>query len=115
MMNKKTVKDVAVQGRRVLVRVDFNVPMDGPHITDDTRIVAALPTLRYLQSQGARTILMSHLGRPKGEFNSELTLNPVAKRLGEHLDADVQKIDSIIGDEAEAKANALADGEFLLL
>lgn len=114
-VNKKTIKDVAVRGRRVLVRVDFNVPMDGGQITDDTRIIAALPTLRYLHDQGARTILMSHLGRPGGKFNDDLKLDAVAQRLEKHLNVDVVKVDEIVGDHVQSRAEALTDGQFMLL
>ena len=85
-MNKKTIEDVNVSGKRVLVRVDFNVPLDAEkNVTDDKRIVAALPTVRYLLGQQAKVILCSHLGRPKGEVNPEFSLAPVAKKLSELL------------------------------
>ena len=114
-MKKKTVKDVDVRGKRVLVRVDYNVPLEDGRIADDTRIVASLPTLRYLKEQGARVILMSHLGRPKGRPEPAYSLEPVAKRLSELLGQPVQKTDDCIGDEVEAAAFALQPGEFLLL
>jgi phosphoglycerate kinase len=114
-MNKKTVEDVNVQGKRVLVRVDFNVPQDpSGAITDDTRIRAALPTLRYLIERGAHVILMSHLGRPTGVTES-LRLDPVAARLKELLGKPVQKAQDCIGPEVAAAAQALGEGEVLLL
>lgn len=112
---KKTVKEIDVKGKRVLVRVDFNVPMEDGKITDETRIVASLPTLEYLKEQGARVILMSHLGRPKGRPDPALRLDPVATRLGELMGLPVRKVDDCIGDEVEEAARALGPGEFLLL
>ncbi|WP_416318325.1 phosphoglycerate kinase [Thermoanaerobacterium saccharolyticum] len=113
---KKTVRDVDVKGKRVLVRVDFNVPMDSEkNITDDTRIKAALPTIQYLLDNNAKVILVSHLGRPKGKFNMEYSMKPVAKRLSELLGKQVIVADDVIGEDAKAKANALKDGEVLLL
>ncbi|MEG6566969.1 phosphoglycerate kinase [Thermoanaerobacterium saccharolyticum] len=115
-MMKKTVRDVDVKGKRVLVRVDFNVPMDSEkNITDDTRIKAALPTIQYLLDNNAKVILVSHLGRPKGKFNMEYSMKPVAKRLSELLGKQVIVADDVIGEDAKAKANALKDGEVLLL
>src|SRR5690348_2537541 len=91
VMNKKTIRDIDVAGKRVLVRVDFNVPLDADlHITDDTRIKAAIPTIQYLLDHGAAVILMSHLGRPKGEVVEKMRLTPVAQRLGELLHSPVQ-------------------------
>jgi len=114
-MNKKTLNDVDVRGKRVLVRVDFNVPQDDSGaITDDTRIRAALPTLRHLLESGARVTLMSHLGRPKG-VDEKWRLNPVAQRLGELLGQPVQKVDDCIGPEVEAAVAALEPGQVLLL
>ena len=93
MMNKKTVKDIDVNGKKVLVRCDFNVPLDeNLNITDDTRITAALPTIKYLMENGAKVILCSHLGRPKGEVNEKYSLKPVSKRLSELLNTDVKQI-----------------------
>ncbi|HHV74624.1 MAG TPA: phosphoglycerate kinase [Thermoanaerobacterium sp.] len=113
---KKTVRDIDVKGKRVLVRVDFNVPMDSEkNITDDTRIKAALPTIQYLLDNNAKVILVSHLGRPKGKFNMEYSMKPVAKRLSELLGKQVVVADDVIGEDAKAKANALKDGEVLLL
>jgi phosphoglycerate kinase len=114
-MNKKTVQDVDVRGKRVLVRVDFNVPQDDSGaITDDTRIRAALPTIRYLVEQGARVILTSHLGRPKG-VDEKWRLHPVATRLSELLGTPVKKVNDCIGPEVEAVVNALEPGQVLLL
>lgn len=115
MLNKKTVRDIDVRGKRALVRVDFNVPMEDGRITDETRIVAALPTINYLREQGARIILMSHLGRPKGRPEPSLRLDPVAARLSELLGVPVKKVDDCVGPEAEAAADALGEGEVLLL
>jgi len=114
---KKTVKDLTdIQGKRVLVRVDFNVPLDEKqNITDDIRIKAALPTVNYLREKGAKVILVSHLGRPKGQVKDSLRLNPVAKRLSELINAPVLKLDDCIGDEVKAKINAMTDGEVALL
>ncbi|MFD2171927.1 phosphoglycerate kinase [Tumebacillus lipolyticus] len=114
-MNKKTVRDLDVKGKKVFVRCDFNVPLDGEQITDDTRIVAALPTVRYLIEAGARVILASHLGRPKGEVNPKYSLNPVAKRLSELLGKQVEKTQDSIGPEVQERVNLLADGDVLLL
>src|ERR1051326_7456666 len=115
-MNKKTIRDIGVAGKRVLVRVDFNVPLDAQlHITDDTRIKAAIPTIQYLLDHGAAVILMSHLGRPKGEVVEKMRLTPVAQRLGELLHSPVQTTTDCIGEEAEAAAKALQPGQVLLL
>jgi phosphoglycerate kinase len=114
--NKKSVRDVEVGGKRVLVRCDFNVPQDETgSITNDKRIVASLPTIRYLIEQGARVILCSHLGRPKGEFNTKFTLAPVAVRLSELLGKPVAFAADVIGEDAKAKAAALKDGDVCLL
>src|SRR2546428_2579134 len=115
-MDKKTVRDVDVRGKRVLVRVDFNVPLDAErHITDDTRIRASLPTIQYLLDNGAAVILMSHLGRPKGEVNKKYSLAPVAQRLSELLGRPVQMAPDCVGSEVEAQAKALQPGQVLLL
>jgi phosphoglycerate kinase len=114
-MNKKTVRDVDVQGKRVLMRVDFNVPLQDGQITDDTRIQAALPTIQYLLGYGAAVILMSHLGRPKGEVVPSMSLKPVAVRLGELLGQEVQMAPDCIGPEVEAMAAELEPGDVLLL
>ena len=115
MLNKKTIEDIAVSGKRVLVRCDFNVPLDGSVITDDNRIQGALPTIKYLIENKARVILCSHLGRPKGEFNMKYSLAPVAKRLSELLGKEVVLAADVIGDDAKAKAAALKDGDVMLL
>ncbi len=100
-MNKKSVRDLDVQGKRVLVRVDFNVPVKDGRVTDDTRIRRALPTIRYLLSEGARPILISHLGRPKGEPDPKYAMDPVARHLGELLNQQVMKLDAAVGPEVE--------------
>ncbi len=114
---KKTVKDVDVRSKRVLVRVDYNVPLDANgNVSDDKRITASLPTINYLLEQGARIILCSHLGRPKGEVKKEFSLAPVAKRLKELLpNVNIYFASDCIGEEAQQKAAALKDGEILLL
>lgn len=114
-MDKKTVKDIDVKGKRVLVRVDFNVPLAGGEVADDTRIRAALPTIRYLLNQGAAVILISHLGRPKGQVREDLRMDPVARRLSELLGQEVVKVDDSIGPEVEAAAARLNSGQVLLL
>ena len=115
-MNKKTIRDIDVAGKRVLVRVDFNVPLDAEqHITDDTRITAALPTIYYLLGQGAAVILMSHLGRPKGKVVESMRLTPVAQRLSTLLNKPVQVASDCIGPEVEALAKNLQPGQVLLL
>ena len=113
--NKKTVEDIDVKGKRVLVRCDFNVPMKDGVITNENRIVGALPTIKYLIDHGARVILCSHMGRPKGEFKMEYSLAPVAKRLAEHLGIDVAMAKDVVGPDAKAKAAALKDGEVLMI
>ncbi|HOP09894.1 MAG TPA: phosphoglycerate kinase [Oscillospiraceae bacterium] len=114
-LNKKTVEDIDVSGKRVLARCDFNVPLKDGVITDDKRIVEALPTIKYLISKGAKVILCSHLGRPKGEFNPKYTLAPVAARLTELLGKPVAFAKDVIGPDAKAKAAALKDGDVMLL
>ena len=115
--NKKTVKDVPLSGKKVLLRCDFNVPQDKTtgEITSDKRIVAALPTIRYLLDNGAAVIACSHLGKPKGTWKESLTLAPVAKRLSELLGMEVIFAKDIIGEDAKAKAAALQPGQLLLL
>ena len=115
--NKKTVMDTDVAGKKILLRCDFNVPQDKETgaITSDKRIVAALPTIRYLLEKGAAVIACSHLGKPKGEWKEKLTLAPVAKRLSELLGQEVIFAADIVGDDAKAKAAALQGGQIMLL
>ncbi len=115
MYNKKNIEDIAVAGKRVLVRCDFNVPLKDGKITSDKRIVEALPTIKYLLGQGAKVILCSHMGKPKGEINPKYTLAPVAARLTELLGQEVPLCADTIGPDAKAKAAALADGQAILL
>ncbi len=115
-MNKKTVKDIDLKGKKVFVRCDFNVPMDeNQNITDNTRIVAALPTIKYLLEQNCKIILASHLGRPKGEVKPEFSLKPVAKELSKQLGKEVIMANDVIGEDAMAKAANLKEGEIMLL
>ena len=115
-MNKKTIHDIDLVGKRVLVRVDFNVPLDSQqHITDDTRIRAALPTIRYILDQDASVILMSHLGRPDGKVVEKLSLAPVAQHLSELLGRDVEMAKDCIGPDVEAQVKSLQPGHVLLL
>ena len=115
-MNKKTVKDIELKGKKVLVRCDFNVPMDeNRNITDNTRIVAALPTIKYLLENNCAVILCSHLGRPKGEFKPEFSLKPVAKELSKLLGKEVIMAKDVVGEDAKTKAENLKQGEILLL
>ncbi|NEU30152.1 phosphoglycerate kinase [bacterium LRH843] len=114
-MKKQTIRDLDLKGKKVFCRVDFNVPMNDGTITDDTRIRAAIPTISYLVEHGARVILASHLGRPKGEVIETLRLTPVAVRLGELLGKDVQKVDEAYGSLAKDAVEGLADGDVLLL
>lgn len=114
-MNKKSVRDVDVKGKRVFVRVDFNVPLENGKITDDTRIRETLPTIKYLVEHGAKVILASHLGRPKGEFVDSMRLTPVAGRLSELLGKPVAKADEAIGDAVKAQIAQLKEGDVLLL
>ena len=115
-MNKQTIRDIDVAGKHVLVRVDFNVPLnDEQQITDDSRITAALPTIRYLLDGGAAVILMSHLGRPKGQAVEKMSLKPAADRLSKLLGLEVQLAPDCIGSEVEAQAKALQPGQVLLL
>jgi phosphoglycerate kinase len=115
MFNKKTIEDIDVKGKRVLVRVDFNVPIEDGKVGDDTRIQAALPTIRYLLDHGAAVILMSHLGRPKGEPKPELSLRPVAEYLDKLLDQPVKFAEDCLGPKAEEAAQKLEPGQVLLL
>lgn len=115
-MNKKMIQDVDVKGKRVLMRVDFNVPMNEQgEISDDTRITAALPSIRYLLEQGAKVILMSHLGRPKGQVVESMRMDPVARRLGELLNQPVIKINDCVGPEVAAVVEKMQDGDVMLL
>ncbi len=115
-MNKKTIKDVNVEGKRVFVRCDFNVPLDAEgNITDDNRIRAALPTIKYLLDHGAKVVLASHLGRPKNGPEEKYSLKPVAKRLNELLGGKVTMASDVIGEDAQAKVAALKNGEAVLL
>ncbi|MDR0530974.1 MAG: phosphoglycerate kinase [Oscillospiraceae bacterium] len=115
VLNKKSVEDIDVKGKRVLVRCDFNVPLEGGKITSDKRIVASLPTIQYLLKQGAKVILCSHLGRPKGAPDPAFSLAPVAARLGELLGVEVRMAADVVGESAQALAAALRPGEVLLL
>ena len=114
-LNKVTVEDLDVKGRRVLVRVDFNVPLKDGKVTNDNRIVGAIPTIRYLADHGAKVILCSHMGKPKGQINPKYSLAPVAARLGELLGQPVALTADIVGEDAKAKIAALAEGQAVLL
>ncbi|ULT56346.1 phosphoglycerate kinase [Neobacillus drentensis] len=114
-MNKKTLKDIDVKGKRVFCRVDFNVPMQDGKITDETRIRAALPTIQYLMEQGAKVILASHFGRPKGQVVEEMRLTPVGVRLSELLGKEVKKADEAYGDSVKAMIDTMGEGDVLLL
>lgn len=114
-MNKKSVKDVDLKGKRVFCRVDFNVPMKDGQITDETRIKAAIPTIQYLMEQGAKVLLASHLGRPKGQVVEEMRLTPVAKRLSELLGKDVKKMDEAYGEAVKSEVAAMNEGDVMLL
>lgn len=115
MNEKKSVKDIDVKGKRVFVRVDFNVPMEDGKVTDDTRIRAALPTIQYLVDEGAKVILSSHLGRPKGEVKEELRLTAAGERLAELLGKPVKKLDESVGENVKAVVAAMEDGDIVLL
>jgi len=113
---KKTVKDVQIKGKRVLMRVDFNVPLDEKrNITDDSRITAALPTIEYVLQNGGKLILMSHLGRPDGEVMMEYSMAPVAERLSELLKLNVKKLDDCVGEDVEEAVRQMKAGEVVLL
>ena len=114
-MNKKTITDIDVSGKRVLVRVDFNVPLQDGAVTDDRRIRAALLTIEYLLQNGAAVVLMSHLGRPKGQVVDSLKMDPVAARLSELLGRPVQKLDDCVGEAVESAVNAMQPGDVILL
>ncbi|OQA47819.1 MAG: Phosphoglycerate kinase [Firmicutes bacterium ADurb.Bin300] len=115
VLNKKSVEDMEVSGKRVLVRCDFNVKIDGGVITSDKRIVASLPTVQYLINKGAKVILFSHLGRPKDGFDPEFTMAPVAARLSELLGKEVLMAKDVVGESARSLAASLKDGDVLLL
>ena len=114
-LNKRTVENLDVKGKKVLVRCDFNVKMENGVITSDKRIVAALPTIKYLIENGAKVILCSHLGRPKGEFNPEFSMKPVAECLAGYLGQEVKLAADVVGESAQALAAELKDGEVMLL
>ena len=117
MLNKKSVDDINVKGKKVLCRCDFNVPLIDGKITDENRLVAALPTIKKLIADGGRVILCSHLGKPKGEPKPELSLAPVAVRLSELLDQEVKFVpsDVVVDDSVKAAVDAMKDGEVILL
>ncbi len=114
-MDKLSVEDLELKGKRTLIRVDFNVPMDGKEITDDTRIKAALPTIKHVIERDGKAILMSHLGRPKGEVTPELSLEPIAERLGKLLGKSVVMAPDCVGDEVKAVVGKMEDGDVVLL
>ncbi|MDG5471682.1 phosphoglycerate kinase [Jeotgalibacillus sp. ET6] len=114
-MNKKSMREIELKGKRVFCRVDFNVPMKDGNVSDDTRIRAALPTIKHLVEAGAKVILASHLGRPKGEAVEELRLTPVAEHLGELLGKDVKKVDEAYGEKAQQAVADLQEGDVLVL
>ena len=114
-MSKATIDDIDVAGRRVLLRVDFNVPLDNGHIGDDRRIRAALPTIRTLRERRARTILVTHVGRPKGKVDARLSVAPVAQRLGELLGVPVPVAADVVGPSAQALVGTLGDGDLGML
>ncbi|HOA81885.1 MAG TPA: phosphoglycerate kinase, partial [Defluviitaleaceae bacterium] len=117
MLNKKSVDDIQVKGKRVLVRCDFNVPIIDGKITDENRLVAALPTIKKLVNDSGKVILCSHLGKPKGEPKPELSLAPVAKRLSELLEKEVvfAKDDNVVGENAKKAVSEMKEGDIVLL
>lgn len=115
MLNKVSIEDIALSGKKVLVRVDFNVPLLEGKVRDDSRIRAALPTIDNLLTRGARPVLASHLGRPKGEVVAELRMNPVAEKLAALINRPVQKLDQVVGPEVEKAVSAMEEGDLLLL
>lgn len=115
MNTKKTIRDIELNGQRVFCRVDFNVPMEDGKVTDDTRIKAAVPTIEYMTNEGAKVILASHLGRPKGEVNEDMRLTPAGDKLSELLGKPVKKLDSSIGEEVEKAIAEMKEGDVLLL
>ena len=114
-MAKLFIEDLDVKGKKVICRVDFNVPLKNGKVDSDVRLLGAIPTIKYLKEQGAKVILMSHLGRPKGKVNEDMRLAPVAARLGELLGSEVKMASDCVGPEVEASVNALTDGEVLVL
>ncbi|XUX07573.1 phosphoglycerate kinase [Sporosarcina sp. UB5] len=114
-MAKQTIKDIELNGKRVFCRVDFNVPMENGEVADDTRIRAAIPTISFMAEQGAKVIIASHLGRPKGEVNEEMRLTAAGKRLAELLGKDVKKLDSSVGEEVEQAVADMKAGDIILL
>lgn len=114
-MNKLTIDDIDLAGKRVLTRVDFNVPLDGGRVADDTRISASIPTIHKIVASGGKAVLMSHLGRPKGQVKAELSLEPVAGRLSQLMGRKVRFGDDCVGDDIEQEVNGLGDGEIILL
>lgn len=117
MFDKKSIEDIEVKGKRVLVRCDFNVPLDGDKITDESRIKGALPTIKYLKENGAKLILCSHMGKPKGEYKPELSLAPVAKRLSDLLDTSVifNSEAEVVGEKTKAAVESMKEGDIVLL
>lgn len=114
-MNKKSIRDTDLAGKRVFCRVDFNVPMQDGVITDDTRIRAAVPTIRFLRDAGAKVILASHFGRPKGQVVEEMRLTPVAQHLSGLLGTEVKKLNDSVGPEVEAAVAGMQNGDVILL
>ncbi|MBF0199323.1 MAG: phosphoglycerate kinase, partial [Planctomycetes bacterium] len=114
-MNKLSVKDIDCKGKKVLCRVDYNVPLDGDQVTDNKRIVASLETVKHIIGQGGKLILMSHLGRPKGSVKPEFSLKPACEELKKLVDTEVKFAPDCIGEEAKALADNLNDGEILVL
>ncbi len=117
MLNKKNIEDIEVSGKKVLVRCDFNVPLKDGQITDDNRLRGAMPTIENLVSRGAKVILCSHLGKPKGEAKKELSLAPVAEKLSEMLGKEVvfAADDNVVGENAKAAVNKMEDGDIVLI
>src|SRR5882757_7162997 len=114
-MNKLSIRDLELSGKRVFLRADFNVPLDGGRVMDDTRVRETLPTLEFARSRGARLVLASHLGRPKGKPDPKYSLRPVAEKLAELLGAPVEFATDCVGADAESKSRSLANGGVLLL